>query len=513
MALLSSGSGAAAGGAEWSAGESSNSHFARGARPDLRQTDGFCVQVRSSTLRLGAAAFLGIAVRAASCSGDSGLLLGAAPTMSLGEDNSWRSLATAAAVACVWAFFCVVGALPALAAALNTFGSSARHSGWNARLAGVLLASTASITAAAPANASVAPFSDDISRTERKLTGYVMTDSNIRTAVAVWLSDATAAEAAYGHISTWETSGVTDMSSLFCVWQGWMEDQPEYLYDSCVLSTASFNEDIGAWDTSGVTTMNFMFFAASAFNQDIGAWDTSGVKSMWSMFGLTSSFNQDIGGWAVHSVTEMQGMFFYASAFNQDIGGWRVEQVTNMHNMFQYASAFDQDLGWCVDDGVFDRYGDTIQDAFDGTRCASTCGVVQVNNLANCPTRRPTPHPTPHPTPRPTLAGALAGGAESSTEATGSSSGGGGGGDNSVMAAGAGGAAGLVLLLAAAVFFHYRRSKGSNTKQRARGGGNLEEGHDRSAIAMPPPPTGHNFCSACGAPLKGQFCVQCGARA
>ena len=104
MALLSSGSGAA--GAEWSPGESSNSHCARGARPDL-QTDGFCVQVRSSTLRLGAAAFLGIAVRAASCSGDSGLLLGAAPAMSLGEDNSWRSLATAA-VACVWALFCVV---------------------------------------------------------------------------------------------------------------------------------------------------------------------------------------------------------------------------------------------------------------------------------------------------------------------------------------------------------------------------------------------------------------------
>ena len=44
------------------------------------------------------------------------------------------------------------------------------------------------------------------------LTNYVMTNSNIKTAVAAWLSDATAAEATYGHISTWETSGVTDMS-------------------------------------------------------------------------------------------------------------------------------------------------------------------------------------------------------------------------------------------------------------------------------------------------------------
>ena len=38
-------------------------------------------------------------------------------------------------------------------------------------------------------------------------SGYVMTDSNIRTAVAAWLADATAAEATYGHISTWATGG------------------------------------------------------------------------------------------------------------------------------------------------------------------------------------------------------------------------------------------------------------------------------------------------------------------
>ena len=36
-----------------------------------------------------------------------------------------------------------------------------------------------------------------------------MTDSNIRTAVDAWLANPTAAEATYGHISTWETGGVT----------------------------------------------------------------------------------------------------------------------------------------------------------------------------------------------------------------------------------------------------------------------------------------------------------------
>ena len=37
--------------------------------------------------------------------------------------------------------------------------------------------------------------------------GIALDDSTIRTAVAAWLSDSATAEAAYGHISTWETGG------------------------------------------------------------------------------------------------------------------------------------------------------------------------------------------------------------------------------------------------------------------------------------------------------------------
>jgi len=161
------------------------------------------------------------------------------------------------------------------------------------------------------------------------VAGSALDDDGIRAALTAWGSDSAAAEATYGHISTWETGGVTDMSKLFQF-------------------AMSFNEDIGAWDTSGVTDMDRMFRGAGAFNQDIG-------------------------DWAVDSVTSMESMFNQASAFNQDIGDWDTSGVTRMDYMFYYASAFDQDLGWCVADDV------NLDLAFSGNPCESTsCGVERV---------------------------------------------------------------------------------------------------------------------------------------
>ena len=86
--------------------------------------------------------------------------------------------------------------------------------------------------------------------------GRAMNDDTIKAAVALWESDRAAAEAAYGPISAWDTSDVTDMEQLFH------------------FSTA-FNEDIGAWNTSSVTSMNRMFWYAIDFDQPIGAFAAS----------------------------------------------------------------------------------------------------------------------------------------------------------------------------------------------------------------------------------------------
>jgi len=158
---------------------------------------------------------------------------------------------------------------------------------------------------------------------ERNLLKYInqvrkiliRTDADIRNAVNDWCNDPKAAEEQYGHISLWDTSGVTDMSRLF---------KGKY----------NFNHDISSWDVSNVTNMSQMFQWANSFNQDISEWDVSNVTNMDNMFYSAKSFNQDIGRWNVSSVTNMHDMFWNATSFNQYISDWNVKGVEEMGNMF-----------------------------------------------------------------------------------------------------------------------------------------------------------------------------------
>ncbi|KAH8048819.1 cupin-like domain-containing protein [Aureococcus anophagefferens] len=173
------------------------------------------------------------------------------------------------------------------------------------------------------------------------------TDLNeLKIAVNGWSGGAWSADAKYGHISSWDTASVTDMSSLFSVERGC----------NCV----AFNQDIGGWDTASVTDMSDMFYGfygLYAFNQDIGAWDTSSVSDMSSMFEQAYRFDQDIGGWDTSSVTNMNQLFVNAAHYNQDIGAWDTSSVTDMRYMFYEAAAFDQNISaWNVLPGTEMNY-------------------------------------------------------------------------------------------------------------------------------------------------------------
>jgi surface protein len=106
----------------------------------------------------------------------------------------------------------------------------------------------------------------------------------------------------------------------------------------------AFNQPIGSWNTSSVTDMTSMFNNAIAFNGFIETWNTTSVTNMAAMFIGASTFNQDIGSWNTSSVTNMANMFFYATAFTQYISGWNVENVEYYENFYTSSGLDDSEL-------------------------------------------------------------------------------------------------------------------------------------------------------------------------
>jgi surface protein len=156
------------------------------------------------------------------------------------------------------------------------------------------------------------------------------------------MSDEAAAQATYGHISSWDVSRITDMKCLFSA-DPWCE-----LYGGGGSTTGKdmCNPDIGSWDTSSVRDMDhmYMFRGASSFDRDISSWDTSAVVDMSRMFHNTSSFNKDISSWDTSTVRYMDHISTAPPLSTKDISSWNTSAVVFMSYMFQGASAFDKDL-------------------------------------------------------------------------------------------------------------------------------------------------------------------------
>jgi len=147
-------------------------------------------------------------------------------------------------------------------------------------------------------------------------------DISLVTSLAGCFQSCTNLTNASGSIGDWNTSSVTDMSSMF------------YL-------ATSFNKPLN-FDTANVTTMYFMFKQATNFNSAINFTNTSLVSNMGYMFDLATSFNQPLT-FNTASVTNMSYMFQLASAFNSTLT-FNTANVTNMRSMFDNATNFNQDI-------------------------------------------------------------------------------------------------------------------------------------------------------------------------
>ena len=88
----------------------------------------------------------------------------------------------------------------------------------------------------------------------RGLRNKKFTNEELKNAVKDLVEDSISANALYVHISTWDTSEVTDMSELF-------------------KGKNAFDEDISGWDVSRVTRMGSIFSGATSFDKEyIKSW-------------------------------------------------------------------------------------------------------------------------------------------------------------------------------------------------------------------------------------------------
>ena len=121
-----------------------------------------------------------------------------------------------------------------------------------------------------------------------------------------------------GDLSSWDTSSVTNMSSMFMF--------------------SSFSGDLSDWDVSSVTDTSWMFAGASSFNGDTSSWNTSSVTNTSSMFYDARTFSGNLSDWDVSSVTDTSGMFYNARTFSGNLSSWDTSSVTDTSGMFMFSS-------------------------------------------------------------------------------------------------------------------------------------------------------------------------------
>ncbi len=86
-------------------------------------------------------------------------------------------------------------------------------------------------------------------RQGRVLNTYTpLTNTNIKTAAQLWVSNQASAASTYGLVHTWDLSQVTNLEKVWC---GYDATQCSSAY----VAMRSFNGDISMWNVAKVTTM------------------------------------------------------------------------------------------------------------------------------------------------------------------------------------------------------------------------------------------------------------------
>ena len=131
-------------------------------------------------------------------------------------------------------------------------------------------------------------------------------------------------------ISTWDTSNIVTMDSLFFNCQSLLEAP-----------------DISNWNTKNVTTLNGFFGDCYALKEipDISGWDTRNVTDMGALFVKCIKLEKlpDISQWKTGNVTEMTYMFYKCKSLKSlpDISVWDTSKVRDIFYMFANCRALE----------------------------------------------------------------------------------------------------------------------------------------------------------------------------
>jgi len=132
---------------------------------------------------------------------------------------------------------------------------------------------------------------------------------------------------AYGHIGSWNTSAITDMSSLFT------DIANGGAHDNLILLTENELSAISNWNVSNVTNMSKMFLY-SKFNGDLSNWNVSKVTDFSNMFESSFFANDTILKWDVRSGTDFTSMFQNIGSFTTNLRYWNITSGATLTDMF-----------------------------------------------------------------------------------------------------------------------------------------------------------------------------------
>jgi len=184
-------------------------------------------------------------------------------------------------------------------------------------------------------------------------TTFKIRNNNIGKAVRLWMADQRTARRVYGPIQNWDTSGVTQMDSLFLGVESFHDDISRWDVSHVTsmqwifYKSVDFRGDISTWDVSQVSDLTMAFAYARNFRSDVSKWDTSQVKSLWYAFAYSSNVHAIMSHWNTGSVTSMEGTFQHSS--DLEVGDslyWDTTHVVDMTNTFSNASWFDHVVCW-----------------------------------------------------------------------------------------------------------------------------------------------------------------------